>query len=153
MDTLAKRKSSKGRPQKSVLVSHTDPRPSRIETALNGAEEFSDRRHSRFQRRDVLLHVRPESRLLNMFRPPAFHNAELRDISVSGASFQAATPIRARRLSLRLRFDDGTEFLLAARLLKRDKQNLHRVQFLGRNQAFVDHLLKSSLNLRFQDFG
>lgn len=124
-----------------------------METAFNGAEEFTDRHHSRFQRRDVLLQVRPESRLLNMFRAPVFHSAELRDISVSGASFQAASPIRVRRVSLKLQFADGVEFLLLARVLKRHKPNLHRVQFLERNQAFVDHLLKSSLNLRFQDLG
>ncbi|HLF98578.1 MAG TPA: hypothetical protein VI457_15665 [Methylococcaceae bacterium] len=88
-----------------------------------------------------------------MFRAPVFHSVELRDISVSGASFESVSPIYARRVSLKLQFADGVEFLLPARVLKRHKQNLHRVQFLERNQAFVDHLLKSSLSLRFQDLG
>jgi hypothetical protein len=151
MDTLAKRISSDSGSQHAVPVSHTDPWMAPVDAASSGTEELSDRQHSRFQRLDVLLEVRPESWLLNLFRPPVFQSAELRDISVSGASFQSTKPVRARRMSLRFRFDDGTEFLLAARLLKRHKQNLHRVQFLGRNQAFVDHLIKSSLNLRFHD--
>lgn len=153
MDAPVKKKASHGRSFNWGLVTHIDPRTDPLEAAFNGAVEFSDRHHSRFQRGDVLIHVRPESRLLNLFRAPVFQNAELRDISVSGASFQAVSPIRVRRVSLRIRFADGVEFMLPARVLKRHRQNLHRVQFLERNQAFVDHLLKSSLNLRFQDLG
>lgn len=151
MDTLAKRMASDSGAQPAVPVSHIDPWMTPKEAGSNGAEELSDRRYSRFQRLDVLLEVRPESWLLGLFRPPVFQSAELRDISVSGASFQCANRIWTRCMTLRFRFEDGAEFLLAARLLKRHKGNLHRVLFLGRNQAFVDHLIKSSLNLRFQD--
>ena len=153
MDTPAKRKSSKSRSKKVALVTHTNPRTDPVEAAFNGAEEFTDRQHSRFQRKDVLVQVRPEYRLLNMFRAPVFHGVELRDISVSGACFESQSPIRVRRISVKLQFADGVEFLLPARVLKRHKQNLYRVQFLERHQAFVDHLLKSSLSLRFQELG
>ena len=151
MDTPTKKKLYRRRSRTSALVTHTDPRTDAMEAVFNGTEEFTDRHYSRFQRGDVLLQVRPESRLLNIFRAPVFQRAELKDISVSGASFQAASPIRVQRVSLKLRFADGVEFLLLARVLNRHQQNLHRVQFLERDQAFVDHLLKSSLDLRFQD--
>lgn len=150
MDIPVKKTPSKFRRPKSAQVTHTNPRTDTMVAVFKGAKELSDRQHSRFQRQDVRLHVRPDSKLLNFFRAPLFRSAALKDISVSGACFQLASPIRTRRISLRVQFGDGAEFLLASRLLKRHKENIHRVKFLERDQAFVDHLLKSSLNLRFQ---
>lgn len=151
MDTPTGKNRSMSRSRKYIYVKHTDPWSDAFEAALTGTERYTDRRHSRFQRKDIAVHVRSESRMLDLFRVPAFRPAELKDISVSGASFHAASLLWAPRISLKLRFKDGTEFVLPARILKRHQRNLHRVQFLEHDPSFADHLLKSSLNLRFRD--
>ncbi|HLF98728.1 MAG TPA: hypothetical protein VI457_16425 [Methylococcaceae bacterium] len=138
--------------RENAAVSHANPRAELMVALAVGREEFMVRRYTRFHRRDIQLFVRAEQRLLNAFGKSGFRNASLNDISVSGASFVPVAPIHGKWVSLRVRFSDEAEFLLTGRLMKRREGGaIQRVQFLQHDQAFTDHLLRSSLDLRFRD--
>lgn len=132
-------------------VSHSDPSEDWIDALESGLEEFTDRKHTRFHRRDIQLLVRPDYRWLSPFGLQGFRNAKLHDISISGASFSLAYPLGSKRVSLQVRFNDDVEFLLPARLIGPQGTEVQRVRFLRHSQTFADHLLKSSLGLRFHD--